>query len=75
MQGTARVADGREVTIYGIVLDEIRIGRASVYDSEAIVLPGVDVGGYDGVLGMSFLSHFTFKIDHDEGKLILYERD
>jgi len=70
-----RVADGRVVEGRFLYLDEIRVGRASVYDAEVIVLEYFGNTGFDGLLGMSFLGHFTFKIDHDASKLFLYERD
>jgi len=69
------VADGNTVNGRVVKVDEIRVGRASVYDSRVIILDEFEDTGLDGLLGMSFLGHFTFKIDNDEGKLILYEKD
>jgi predicted aspartyl protease len=38
--------------------------------TEAITRPGYE----DGLLGMSFLNRFTFKVDYNSGKLILERR-
>lgn len=70
-----QVADGDMLNGRVVTIDEISLGRASVYDSRVIILDEFGHTGFDGLLGMSFLGHFTFKIDNDEGKLILYEKD
>jgi predicted aspartyl protease len=70
-----QLADGSQVNGRVVVVDEIRVGRATVYDSHVVILDEFDDFGFDGLLGMSFLGHFTFKIDNSEGKLVLYEKD
>jgi len=70
-----QVADGDTLNGRYVKIDEIRVGRASVYDSRVIILDEFAGTGLDGLLGMSFLGHFTFKIDVDKSKLILYEKD
>jgi len=68
-----RIADGTVVSGRVVMLDEIRVGNATVFDSSAIILENIEDTGFDGLLGMSFLGHFTFKIDHEANKLFLYE--
>ena len=72
---TFTVADGRTVEGRVVLLDEIRVGRAKVYDTEVAILDTFGDTGLDGLLGMSFLRHFKFKIDHQESKMVLYETD
>jgi len=67
------LADGRQVNAKYIVLDSVRVENSESENVEACILLD-DVAGqemYDGLLGMSFLKRFNFKIDHKEKKLIL----
>lgn len=70
-----QLADGTTVSGRVVVIEEIRVGRATVYNSSVVIFDEFGDTGFDGLLGMSFLGHFTFKIDNEEGKLILYEKD
>ena len=68
-----RVADGRTVDASRIVLKNVRVEECEANNVDAVVLMSDrgDFGFRDGLLGMSFLKNFNFKIDHKEKKLIL----
>lgn len=70
----AKLANGNVVPARVIILKELRIGKASATNIPAIVLERETGGSYDGLLGMSFLSHFVFQIDTDKNQLILQKR-
>lgn len=59
---------GKEVNI-----KEIRVGRVKIYNVKAVVLDG-NAGGYGGLLGMSFLNNFIFRVDSEKSELILQRR-
>lgn len=67
------VADGRSVDAARIVLDNVKVENSEVRNVAASVLMDErgDLGFGDGLLGMSFLRNFNFKIDQKEKKLIL----
>ncbi len=67
------VADGRSVDASYIVLDSVKVEYSEVRNVAALVLmeEGGDLGFGDGLLGMSFLRNFNFKIDQKEKRLIL----
>jgi len=68
-----QVADGREVNAKRVVIQSMKVQEATALKVDAAVLLE-DTGGLafgDGLLGMSFLSKFNFKIDSDAKKLIL----
>ena len=67
------VADGRSIPAARIVLDKVKVENSEVRNVAASVLmyEGPDLGFGDGLLGMSFLRNFNFKIDQKEKKLIL----
>jgi clan AA aspartic protease (TIGR02281 family) len=70
---TVQVADGREVNAKRVVIQSMKVQEATALKVDAAVLLE-DTGGMvfgDGLLGMSFLSKFNFKIDSDAKKLIL----
>jgi len=72
-EGELILADGRRVKTKYIVLKSVKVQDAVVDNVEAAIMPE-DVKAEefkDGVLGMSFLKRFNFKINYDEGKLIL----
>jgi clan AA aspartic protease (TIGR02281 family) len=69
-----RVAGGTVVAARAVTLKEVRIGRARVEHVPAIVIDREGVMDYDGLLGMSFLSHFNFQVDTQNAKLILRRR-
>ena len=68
-----QLADGRSVGGKEAVIKEVRIGSARVYNVRAIVL-GSDQLDSGGLLGMSFLNNFIFKIDSEKGELVLQKR-
>ena len=66
-----RLADGREVNALHIFLENVKVEDVEANNVEATILLD-DVGGFaDGLLGMSFLRRFNFKVDHKERRLIL----
>jgi len=71
-----KVADGRNVLAKRFMLESIKASGAEEDNVEAAFMLD-EVGsmpGVDGLLGMSFLKRFNFKIDHNENKLILEKR-
>ena len=69
-----QVADGRTVNGKQIIIREIRVGSARVYNVQAIVLDSEEIGKSPGLLGMSFLNNFVFKVDTEKELLILQKR-
>jgi clan AA aspartic protease (TIGR02281 family) len=66
------LADGSQILARQITLDSLKVGEMEAEDVRAIVLKGnKGVRGWDGLLGMSYLNRFVFKIDADNNKLIL----
>ena len=70
---TATVADGRKVTALRVHLDSVRVDKSEARYVEAnVLLPTAGTPQYgDGLLGMSFLKFFTFKVDYQKKKLTL----
>jgi clan AA aspartic protease (TIGR02281 family) len=66
----SRVADGRAVDADIVRLDSMQVGRSRVDGALAAVIP-VDEPDFDGLLGMTFLSHFVTSVDTANGKLVL----
>jgi aspartyl protease family protein len=68
-----QVADGRTVDAARIILDSVKVENSEAERVEASVLMEEkgNFGFEDGLLGMSFLKRFNFKIDLKEKKLIL----
>ena len=68
-----QVADGRSIEAARITLDSVIVENSEAKNVEASVLMDGkgDFGFGDGLLGMSFLKNFSFKIDLKEKKLIL----
>lgn len=67
------LADGREAKAKHIVLRSVRVGESQAENIDAAILIDDAKNSLlgDGVLGMSFLKHFNFKVDQKENKLIL----
>jgi clan AA aspartic protease (TIGR02281 family) len=67
------LADGRKVEARRIILDNVSVQGSEIEKVEAAVLPEQDnsVFTHDGLLGMSFLKKFIFKIDQKNNKLVL----
>jgi len=68
-----QVADGRRVSGKEVNIKEIRVSRVRVYNVRAIVL-GSDNVDTSGLLGMSFLDNFIFKVDSEKEELVLQRR-
>ncbi len=70
---TVTLADGRSVKAARIILDSVKVEDSQVKNVIASVLmeEGKDLDIGDGLLGMSFLKHFNFKIDQKNKRLIL----
>lgn len=68
-----QVADGRLIDAARIILNSVKVENSEVKNVAAAVLMEEkgNFGFGDGLLGMSFLRSFNFKIDHKEKKLIL----
>ena len=67
------LADGRGCRAQSIVLRSVKIEDSQVQNVDAAILvdDAQEDSLGDGVLGMSFLRHFDFKIDQKGNKLIL----
>ena len=67
------LADGRKVKAQRVILDNVSVQGSEVEKVEAAVLPEQENNllAHDGLLGMSFLKNFSFKIDQKNDKLIL----
>ena len=68
-----QLADGRRVNAKRIILESIKVENVEADNVEVSILLD-DVGGSgvnDGLLGMSFLKRFNFKVDYKDKKLIL----
>ena len=68
----AQLADGRKVDAKHIILESVKVQDSQAQNVDAAVLldeAGITFG--DGLLGMSFLNRFNFKVDQKEKKLIL----
>jgi len=66
-----QLADGRTVEGRSVNIREVRLGRAKVSNVSAVVLSEEDG---TGLLGMSFLDNFIFKIDSEKKELVLQKR-
>jgi len=65
------MADGSEAKARPIILDSVKVGDAKVENVQAAVIESEDIGGVEGLLGMSFLSQFVIKFDSINNELIL----
>ena len=69
-----QVADGRSVMGKQINIKEVRVGGAKIYNVQAVVLDSGEMGNSPGLLGMSFLNNFVFKVDTEKELLVLQKR-
>jgi clan AA aspartic protease (TIGR02281 family) len=67
------VADGRRVKARSIILNSVEVEGVQANNVQAAVIMDEenDSDFGDGLLGMSFLRNFNFKIDHANNKIIL----
>jgi len=67
------VADGRKVNAKYITLDSVKVENVEAVNvGAAIILDEIkDIGFRDGLLGMSFLQRYNFKVDQRDKRLIL----
>ncbi len=67
------LADGRRIQAKRIILESVSVQGSEVKRVEAAILFQNESGAVpgDGLLGMSFLKNFNFKIDQKNNKLIL----
>ena len=69
------LAGGAVTKGYVVRLKKVQLGpHVKVRNIEAIVLDQDDMELRDGLLGMSFLKHFLFKVDVNGARLILEQR-
>ncbi|MDO8661924.1 MAG: retropepsin-like aspartic protease [Candidatus Omnitrophota bacterium] len=68
-----QVADGRQISAKRIILESVEVQGVEVKNVEGAILldDAGNLGFGDGLLGMSFLKRFNFKVDQREKKLIL----
>ncbi len=69
-----RIANGQMVRGRKVRLKEIRVRSVRVTDVTAIVLDQEVASDTDGLLGMSFLKHFSFEVDAEKGELLLQQK-
>lgn len=67
------LGDGGQVDAKRIILDSVKVEGVEANDVDAAVILNEEgeLGFGQGVLGMSFLNRFNFKVDQKEKKLIL----
>lgn len=65
------LADGEEVEAQYLTLYSVNVGKAEALRVPAVILPRAPGKGIDGLLGMSFLRHFTLHIDGKTGTMRL----
>lgn len=67
---SATMADGSAVQAKGVRLESVTVGNSTVKGVGAALLPSGSPG-IDGLLGMTFLSHFIVQVDGSNGVLVL----
>ncbi len=67
------LADGRKVKVQRVVLGSVKVQGSEVRNVEAAILPADEStrNNFDGLLGMSFLRNFNFRVDQKNNNLIL----
>jgi len=60
----SQLADGRVIETARLRVDSLAVGPKVKYNAEIAVIPSSDPGmGFDGLLGMNFLSEFRYHVD------------
>jgi clan AA aspartic protease (TIGR02281 family) len=67
------LADGRKINAKFITLESVKVEDSEAKNVEAAIMleEAGEFGFGDGLLGMSFLKRFNFKVDYKQKKLIL----
>ena len=67
------LANGKTVDAKQVTLRSVKVQDSEAFNVGAVILMEEDngLGAADGLLGMSFLKNFSFKIDQKYKKLIL----
>jgi len=67
------LANGKTVDAKQVILRSVKVQDSEAFNVGAVILMEEEngLGSADGLLGMSFLKHFSFKIDQKYKKLIL----
>ena len=67
------LANGKTVDAKQVILRSVKVQDSEAFNVAAVILMEEDngLGSADGLLGMSFLKNFSFKIDQKYKKLIL----
>ena len=70
-RGSARVADGRRVPSYEMILDSIKVGHKELSRAPVAIIPFTgERDDHDGLLGMSFLKAFRYQVDLSGQKIV-----
>jgi clan AA aspartic protease (TIGR02281 family) len=63
-----------EVEGRSLVIQKIELGQATKENVKSVITPNNHAfGGFDGVLGLSFLGEFRVTVDYAKGKILLSE--
>jgi aspartyl protease family protein len=68
------LADGRQVRAKRLLIPKVRVGKFELENVECAVMPS-NLPDAAPLLGMSFLSQFSFKIDTENKKLTMTKID
>ena len=68
---TVVLANGSTATAIPITLDSVEVGSSKVKNVQAAISETPPGAGIDGLLGMTYLSHFHVKMDAKENCLVL----
>jgi clan AA aspartic protease (TIGR02281 family) len=71
-----QLADGRVSSAAHVVLESVQVEGMEAKNVDAVIIldEQAGMGFYDGLLGMSFLNRFNFRVDYNQNKLILERR-